>query len=100
MNSTCVPEQFIFVGWEFHQHGHAASQEHDSSRSPFICQGVFFCASSPPRAAAAAPNARSTAKTRNHRIGRRFMDDLLFEFESPSQIFEPKRRVGFLPGRL
>src|SRR5512141_2727496 len=40
MKSTNPPLQFIFVGFEPNQQGHAASQEHASSSCPDIFQGV------------------------------------------------------------
>src|SRR5580765_8761647 len=75
MKITWPPPQVIFVGLESNQHGHAASQEHASSRSPLTFHGVFF--SSP----AAATDARNIAITReNFAI---FMDSS--SLESPKE---------------
>jgi hypothetical protein len=60
MKITWPPPQVIFVGLESNQHGHAASQEHASSRSPLTFHGVFFSWPT------AATDARNTAITREN----------------------------------
>src|SRR5437867_8218043 len=61
MKTTCPPLQFIFVGFESNQQGHAASQEQASSRSPETFHGVFFSSAD---AAATAP-AKTSIRMRN-----------------------------------
>src|SRR5215468_2413954 len=61
MKRTNPPLQFIFVGFESNQQGHAASQEQASSRSPEIFHGVDLAAGL--SSARAGPTANRTART-------------------------------------
>src|SRR6266850_1138996 len=51
MNNTCMPPQFIRLGNELNQHGHAALQLHASSSCPVIFHGTFLAAAASPPSA-------------------------------------------------
>ena len=60
MKSAKPPLQFIFVGFESNQHGHAASQEQASSSWPEIFQGGAGGFASAANAAEAVSTRRTT----------------------------------------
>ena len=93
MKMAKPPLQFILVGLEPNQQGHAASQEQASSSWPDIFQEVFLSSATTPSAVATRTNVRRSERKRmGHLLGRK-------SIASPDQGGQPhEASFGWITG--